>query len=649
MNSIGYLRIIGWWVFGQIAWGVGFGIIGQFGKMSTLAGFIIATLCITIACAITYRSLNTGKLTKTDALGIGIALLAALYIGLFAHDMPRGRDNMVHIASAIKLTESGSFAFEDVLTHPFHGFREIGENIFTSQFLPGYITYLALFYEWFGIAGVWWANSLLVFITLWSIYEIGKRVMPVKLAYLPMLIFATSYVFVWFSRHTFSENLFLALFWFGVMHVIVWIAATTSPKKPSVHLLGQGVLAISLTFLVRAEAIAFVAIAILTTWLVLLSIKKHGKKEFIIHVGYTLLAFLPAVAIFLYTTKFGGNYIQTAFRVAGDIYKNPAIAIPGIVLAATLFGVHKLGAERQQHVKRLAIVVGILTVIIGEIAYLLLIQGEQFTTWTPFKFQFTFETLSAYGITLLMAIAIIGWYKHRLSKSALIMIALALPSFIFLLSPGIAVDQPWFMRRFFPVFIPLMSILAAYMISKMHPRRTSIALLLILVFQITLSFPLIAHQEHRGVNTSLTEFAQRFTENDLIIMEPGWHWQQWAYALHYEHGLHILPKLSGITNDQLIQLISQHDRVFIIQDGTGNKQPIYAQSQLEQIDPWIIPAYPKLQPTVWLATYVEEHKDNIDLKRFRQEQQGTPPREIRIVREQYTVWHVTNKNEVQLQ
>ncbi|MEW6407230.1 MAG: hypothetical protein AB1465_00880, partial [Patescibacteria group bacterium] len=212
------------------------------------------------------------QIKKIDLIIIVLLLLFSLFLSFFHHDLPRGRDDASYLVAAIKITESHSLAFSDKLTHTFTGFRNLDSDRFTSQFLPGYGTYLAVFYNLGGLTLLFWANSLLIFLSLSFIYFLSKNLGGRKTGIISLLFLGTFYTTFWFPRRLISENLFMMLFWSSIF---LFFDGILQKKKESLVL---GFIPMTLTLFVRGEAIGFWLIYLVIILVHILCDRKKCKQ-----------------------------------------------------------------------------------------------------------------------------------------------------------------------------------------------------------------------------------------------------------------------------------------------------------------------------------------------------------------------------------
>jgi hypothetical protein len=135
--------------------------------------------------------------------------------GFFYHKtLSADRDYGGYVVNSVFLAKSNSLINHDSeLKHP--GFGVNINSKVTMGKLPLYGVYLASFYKYFGLTGLFYANSFLQIILLINIFLISKKISNKKsnltIAIWTFLIYFISYPTLYFTRRTLSENLIITL------------------------------------------------------------------------------------------------------------------------------------------------------------------------------------------------------------------------------------------------------------------------------------------------------------------------------------------------------------------------------------------------------------------------------------------------------
>ena len=582
---------------------------------------------------------------RKEILFLLVLILAVTLSGCYHHDIPDGRDDMGYIAAAAKITESHSLSFTDVISRPYHPFRDLGNDTFTSQFLPGYTSYLAGFYDFGGLHSLQVGNIVILLLTLVAMYYIVKNLADEKTAWLTIMLYFTAYTTLWFSRRTNSENLLILLLLFGS-----W-ALLRGLRERRAQYFAISAFALCLPLLVRGEGLAYAAIGIVINIILAIKYRPQTNRSRALTVLFFLAAFGSLWLLIRYGQLYGGDYISyTIKNMNGALGFLGRLKYAFLGLAA-LTGLLLLVRRQFQKTKRTLrlrpyVFGGLLLVAIGsEIAFWFWARSHQTVNWRWFKIQYVIDNFWAYMLIPYVLVAYLGIYKKYLAQRVYFLIAIFLPSLIFLVMPAIAVDQPWFMRRFYGGIIPLLFILAGVALGKLLAGKKYALNIIILFFilNLSVSLPILFYKDNQGVEPQLDAVAARFTKNDLILMQPGWHWQQWGYAWHYLYGLDVLPNVDGFSADEFVALIEKYPNVYIMSVDKENPYALVQATDLEYAFDFTL-RYPTLIPTAWANEYVEDNKSKLSLAAMAQAWKGTPPRTFENVEQPLHVFRLKQKN-----
>ncbi|MBU0707636.1 glycosyltransferase family 39 protein [Patescibacteria group bacterium] len=627
-----------------IALFVGLGLFGQFSNN------IMLTIWVIIVILLLYWLVANRKKLIFDIRRQGVAILVlvilfCVFSGYFHHDIPRGRDDMAYISAAAKISESGSLSFEDIISRPYHPFRSIEGDEFTSQFLPGYSVFLASFYSFGGLTGLQVGNTLLLFLTLISIYFIVKNLTNNKTAFITVVLYSTLYTTLWFSRRTNSENLLIAL-----LLLSGWLIIRGLKKKQAGYFAISAFVA-SLTILVRGEGLVYAGLGLLLNLFFTLKYWPRTWRMALATIIFFIAAVISGLLLLQYGRIFGGDYIEYAL-----VNMTSALSylwrFKLVFLGIAVFTIAGLWLRRAFRLAqkpillRPYIISGVVAIfLLAELAVWLYSQNNDIVRWRYYKIQYVINNLWAYMLFPYFAVICWGFLKNAFRKEIFIITLLFIPSFIFLIEPSIAVDQPWFMRRFYGGFIPIMIIFAGIAIGKIIEGKKYAfnLIILLLVLNMSVSLPLLFFKDNNGVGKDLDEFAQKYTKDDLIILEPGWHWQQWGYAWHYLNDLTVLPNVDGFTVEEFTKLVNDYQNVYIVSSQKDDPYILFDQSDLEYLYDYSL-RYQKLIPTAWANDYVEDNKDDLSLATLKRAWSGTPPRTFEDVRQTLYVFRLKQKN-----
>lgn len=606
------------------------------GWLSVSAMIIISVIAVALFVISFFVWPRSWALTKKDLLVIIIIVALTAFIGVYFHDLPLGRDPVSYSVAGIKIAETGSLGFHDILTRPYHGFNSLGNDNFTSQFLPGYNVYLAIWYALGGLPGLMGANTLLVFLTLLAIYLVTARLSSRLGGAAAVVLTGTFYAFLWFSREWASENLLALAFFAAAAFFVIgvrerkigWLLAGAFPAAFSVLVRGEGLLYFG--FYVIAAAIALI-------W---------WRRQFLWSAKQVwwllILPVLPFLAFQLYSTKYGSGYVFEQGESIGNALTSmlgkfsPWLLVIGALLIILIaFGGKIFLARKSPAFKnRLWLifwsVLG-LAILAGIGAWWWYSRQVPLVKWSSYRPLFVLEIFNCYYLTFFLAMIYLGIVKKVLPHLAYVLILLVVPAIVFILDPYIALDHPWFLRRFVAVLFPFIFILAAIVLARWPWKRTVAlgAVVVLVAVNIMVSWPILVFREYAGSQKQVAALAQNFTDRDLILMTPGWEWQKWAYYLQYLYKLNVLPSLEGFENKQdFFDLVSQYDRVFVISDQTGQYFPYYSDAQLKPIGDVTL-EYRSIDKPMWgLSSIIDKNNGWIDIYDLHRQQTQLPPSTI---------------------
>lgn len=644
------LEELAFWLFAEFSITLlllaGYAVFGVFTRQLVLLTVLAWGAAYLLTIIFLVRKLKGEKILCLDWWAIGLIAGFSLLTFLFYHDLPIGRDDMGYLTAAVNLTQSHSLSFHDIITRPYHPYIPLGEDVFTSQFLFAYYTYLAAWYFFFGIPGFALANGFLLFLLFLGVYTVARRVHSPQAGIFSLLILGTSYTYLWFPRRTLSENLLGVLLWTGVASAVSGVATKSFSRVV------MGLLPVSLILLLRGEGIAYVAMYAVVLIGIAVLFRRRGNALSVLR-SVPLLVF-PLLTLILfreYTERYGKyvvNYAtESAISLADFLFSPTAIVWIG-VSAILLIGVSRalrLFAKTRWKKDWPTFRIAVPLLVLGLTIFILLYREHLITKetidWREYRMLFVVENFWYYRILPFAAVGILGLMAYRRFPLIAIPILLLLPGFIFVIDPHIAVDQPWFLRRYHGVILPLFMLLAGVSVALVarSNRQKVLAGAAILLVNFSVSWTLFFHIDHRGVQPQLESLVREFQPNDLLIMSPGWRWQQWGYAFHYLYGVRALPNWDGFTKSELVQLVHDADNVYILSATKRAIHPLYDDADLVFVRDWPL-RYETLQPTTHITNYVDTEKRNLSFDKIRRNQKGTPPRTIIEKREVYSLFRV---------
>ncbi len=357
----------------------------------------------------------------------------------------------------------------------FPGFFYTHDGALMTQFPIPYIAWIAVFYSVFGLFGFTIANGVLFLLFGLSftlllkdiVARLTRKVAPQRQAqYYGALFLLTSFPFMWFFRHTLSENLAQFLIFFLILQAMLFVRTTGKPIAP-LHFWSAILTGMLLTF-TRIEGVAIFA--------------------------FMLLAFL----IHPHTN----NYLRT--RLTTHLLA-PAI---GLLFAFAI--VFNQTTNFYKMIVKALLPSGAPTTSVSSDGSALTALATRYTEYLSYGI-LPFLIAGAIGAYLL-------WRKKR--YDALIPFLILAPTLIYLISPHISADAPWMLRRITFALLPLGMLYTVLLITiKQRLRYAVAALLVALALPATLTF--FRFYENADLLRQTQTLAQQFTPTDLILIDAG--------------------------------------------------------------------------------------------------------------------------------
>jgi hypothetical protein len=347
----------------------------------------------------------------------------------------------------------------------FPGFNYDSNGRLETHFPLGYISYLAVFYAFFGLLGLVAANGLSFFLFLISFYLVAKNYLPTPKAFVALFLVLTSFIFSWFFKYTLSENLALGLVWFGILQFILFL------KNESKLHLSSFLTAFGLLLFTRIETLALFLVTA-----AILYLKHRGWKHIARNVLGKYALWLLGGISFLYLIS---------LKLNGAFY----VAFAKGLLNSLNFSSNGLSAPVH-----------------------------------PFReMLYVFRVFSTYALLPYLILGFLGFIYFLKKKDwpKLIPYFILLPLFVYLLSPSITPDHPWMLRRYLfsvmPVSILYATIFLALLLRK-KPFFYTASFFLILT-NLIIFIPYLGVQENKNLLPQIKNISSDFETNDLILVD----------------------------------------------------------------------------------------------------------------------------------
>ena len=467
-------------------------ILGWLGIILSLLGVFFAVivkiyLFLALASLFFILAKNLKKdFWKSEFFLVAIISLVIIVSSLFwsAPTIFSGRDQGALSEAAIRLVENKTLPFSSEISDElfkiygpgralnFPGFNYNFEGKLVTQFSLGYISWLASFFSVFSLAGFSIANGLTGFIFLISFYMVARRFLNFGPALASLLLVATAFVFPWFLKFTLSENLAWALFWFGLWQLLnFW---QQENRSSFIYLiLTWGLLAFS-----RPEAWTFILVI-----MVILFFKLKNKKDLqALVLDKKNLAVIAAILI----------------AYVGSILINP-----------------------QAYLELLK----------GIAKPLIFLQKEIISTSNFSLFFYMLKVLKIYLLSsfLIFAVIEIIILLAKRKMEMLIPFLVGLPTFFYLIQPGITLDHPWMLRRLAFSIIPLIILYAIFLWNDFLKKRVFFYAIfgLMLAGNVWITFSFLTFTPDKNLLPGVSALSQNFAKDDLVFIDQkasgsGW-------------------------------------------------------------------------------------------------------------------------------
>jgi hypothetical protein len=362
---------------------------------------------------------------RTDLLGLVVAVLVAVSAGFFHHHYFAAQADIgFYVTDAAAIAETGSRVLTGPYDHLLPGFNPGGGGARLSAMF-GYSSLAALLaYAW-GPFAVPWINMPFAFVTTTALYRVGRHLGAKSGAILGVLFFATSLITVWLTRWTMTENAAAASFWVAVLlALLLWKKWDNLVAAALLVSLGYGAL-------VRPEGIILLLwfgllvalrydrpiLAFARAWAPHLRKVREHRRALVVTAASIVLLVPLAIALI---RALPVDYLGSSFRLAGQFLRG------------------RPGADALD----------VPTTGVGP-------------NWGDYALRYEWDSAVAYYLPWFLLVAVLGLVLRLLPwRTSLLLVGLSVPYLIFVMIPPVTTAHPWFMRRLWVAFIPLVYILA---------------------------------------------------------------------------------------------------------------------------------------------------------------------------------------------
>lgn len=470
-------------------------IFGWLGFILTLSGFFYSWIFTAYSIAsiifffalIKKRKISLKFSQEFILVSISIFIIVTFFSLFVTPTIFSGRDQGSISEAAIRLAQNHRLEFSTPESRQFFqiygpgkalnfpGFYYTMEKSLISNFPIPYSSWLASFFSFYQLGGFILANSILLFLFLFSFYLLLRRFSSAGYAFLFLVLTATTFPIFWFYKFTLTENMALFLLWFSILSLLIYL------KEKNCLSLCCLLASSSLLFFARIEGI-ILFFTLLTAFFI------FGKNDFkkIIKNKVRIISLLSAFLLII-----GWNLYKNIFY-----YKEIA---KGIIQSNSF---QKIGSLS----------------FLGKIA-------DEYLIFT------------LYGIIGLTIIGIIGiiYFIRKKDYEILVPLIVVFPTFIYLLNPWISGDHPWMLRRFAFSIIPAFIFYSAIFLKKwseksefVYKKALLFAVVIILFIMNTPAFlKYSTFSENKDLINQVKKISYDFSEKDLILVDrlagpDGW-------------------------------------------------------------------------------------------------------------------------------
>lgn len=482
-------------------------------------------------------------------LSIALILLVSFFSFFSTPTVFSGRDQGSISEAGIRLSQNHKLKFSTPASAEFFqiygpgkalnfpGFYYNQQGNLTTQFPLPYIAWLAIFYSFFGLAGLTGANAVLLYLFLLYFYFLARFFLKTKYSLLLLGLTIISFPFIWFSKFTLSENMALPLLFISIFSLLAFF------KKPGDFFFYSYLASSFLLFFTRIEGIVFLITGLIL--ILLFPATRNFIKNNLIKKFFIPLAIL---AIFLVINIFADMYF----------YKE---------IAKALFSS---------------------------------IPSENFNLGNSLllPLSYSLQIYIIYGILPCMVLGLAG-IIYLISKKKwheLIPFFIVSPSFWYILDSNISSDHPWMLRRFvfslLPIFIFYTVILLCewkkkrvntrenefpetiaknniHQIKSLLEKQKSLIFCLVTAVILLLNLPVFLKyslfSENKGLLEKTGALSEKFSNNDLVLVDQKASDDGWAMLsgpLSFIYGKNVVYFLNSSDLEKINP--KKFERIFLI-------------------------------------------------------------------------------------
>lgn len=443
------------------------------------------------------------QLSQQNLVILGITLAMGLYLSFTTTPtLFGGRDEGSYTNAAILLVQDHSLNHPSPLAHQFFeiygpgkalhfpGFYYDTSGALKSQFLPGYISWLAIWYDLFGVTGLKFSNLLPWLTFLFSFMLVIRETFQLvgekakKYDVLGLVLLSCSFPMILFAKFTLSEIFYAALAW----TCLYWLLRYFQNKSLFNYVLIFIPIVIMLFTRIETPALAFMLFLILA-----LKDYNHLKKP-----NYQFIFFMLGICLLIALMQNANFFVEQLKSLAQPFMpKSPSAGSNGNGFS------------------------------------------DSFMDFYLIKIFYNYNLLPYF---IMGTFALYSLIKSKLYR-LLLPLLFFLPTLIFLIDANISLDHPWMLRRFLFSILPLFILYSCIFLKQLTIRQnwifngplfTKLIVIFILAINLFLLMPdfnpktsFLSFQQNRNLLHQTVQLAEKFSPTDLILISQkssgnGW-------------------------------------------------------------------------------------------------------------------------------
>jgi hypothetical protein len=415
---------------------------------------------------------------------VGLLALAAALFGRPGEDVLGARDPGIYFATGAAIAHQGGVLQDDPalralaadlgdaslnywLFQSVHGWplrfpgqlfvRDLSQGVVEPGFLPWYPVWIAAAVDAGGLAAGLWVNPLLATLALLAVYCTARLLVGPLAAALGTALLAVNLGQVWFARYTMAEPAAQLLVWTGLYALV----AAYRRQSATLGLLAG--LAWGSALLARVDTVLLVpAVAAYLVWQARAPARRRGALVALAALG------LLAVQFALHAWRLAPGYHSMVFSRA-----TLAVAAGGVALVLLLaagawlltFVPRGTGRDWRPAAALGGIaLVALFAYLVRPLLALPPLSGEAAELETAARDSLVRLGWYVTPLGLVLALAGVGGLLRsaRWRPALPLLGLLALSLAFYLPNPLVSSDHPWAVRRYLPLVLPGLSLLAAY-------------------------------------------------------------------------------------------------------------------------------------------------------------------------------------------